>query len=315
MSNIRTYFQKDLSALETFIKIYKDSYPRNFGEMVQRAFPVFMMILGVLMLLHSIAESSTEWIGQFLTSGVIFVFGLALFLILRKKVYKSNPDVAKQKLERFERDYGRFPDIKQYVEKCNTDLTSAIKYKRKIKMIFYILFGGFFLVFSIKTVIGVTLRAKRSIERDNGKISNVIGNDGICAMLNIDGDTPLLRLTPLTSANNTGIKALTDTLEIYLSELSFDNETGSPRALSFINPGFNGLEPNDLIRLKITDKNGVPIPRCPDFLFTNNEKGIIKSNGFQLYEGTKHQNSFMMLQTLYYLQENKNDLRFKAEKI
>jgi hypothetical protein len=313
MDSVRIKFQRALSVVEERLREYKNSYPRNFGALIRTSFPASMVWLSILFFFDGFAGGSggEEWIGEFLISVVLFVFSGLMWGNTR---YLRNTKPPESAVEALEKDFGEYPDVQKYIQKCKTDLDTAVKRKTRNKRIFNI---GFYGIMSVMTVLyfgNFLVTFITEINADEN-VCNTNGHDGMRKLLELDRHTPLLRLKPLETNNGENIKTATETFDVYLQDF-YKNESGGMRMLAAVSPVIQGAESGGMYRVTITEADGRAVKRCPRFSFSADEcGGRISSYAFCYDNKSGKQNKFMTVQTLLYLQENQDKLRFSVEKL
>ena len=314
MTTTKTTFQEDMSELEGLLSGYKDSYPTNLGSMVRVNLPVFMIVLGVMMFVGAFVDSDNDFgRGACVVSPAMVIVGV--FLRWRKMFtfedIDMDPSEMEQKIATAEGNYAQYPDVCNYLKQFNGAFSAEKQRKNKIRWIFRILFFGFFVLYAVKLVVDFSSKPLYSTYEgmhNEGRYSDVLA---------AKHDFPFLNITPYKSAISDSVKVNTDTLHVFIGYKIDD----AKYYLTTKCPDISGYGSDDIFRLKITDENGRPIPRCPTFVFKIKEKQWetertpeIKSADFQ-YTSNLDDNALQTLETLRYLQANKEHLRFIVEKI
>ena len=314
MNPIRTKFKAQSTELELLLANYKNSHPKNFSSMVRAGLSVVMIILAVLLAFDGMFDGQDdESMAFFMVSGVLLIFGVVMYVKFNsKQIPEGNAAFVLGKINTMQNDFKTYPDVQNYVEKCRNDLSAAQNRKKKIKSIYYIIFGGFLAVFGLKVLIVSAMNFANEMSEDCAY--NKSTWDGFCKILNLKTNVPFLSLKPLKSDVSDGIKLETQTFEVFLDEFYSDG-SGSMRVLSAMKPVLSGCHHGEMFRLSITDENGKPVERCPRFSFSAEKTGVISSYAFCYDVKEKKQNTFQTLQTLRYLQANQGKLRFEVEKL
>ncbi len=314
MATTKTTFQKDMAELESFLSGYKDSYPTNLGSMVRVNLPVFMIVLGVMMFVGAFVDSDNDFgRGACVVSPAMVIVGV--FLRWRKMTTFEDIDMdtstMKQKIAAAESNYAQYPDVCNYLKQFNGAFSAEKQRKNKIRWIFRIMFFGFFILYAVKivaTFITEPLYSTYDGMQNEGNYSTILEGKN---------SFPFLNITPFKSAISDSAKVETDTLHVFIGQ-----EIGAGNYYLMTKcPDISGYGSDDIFRLKITDENGRPIPRCPTFVFKIKEKQWetertpeIKSAVFQ-YTSNLNDNALQTLETLRCLQANRKHLRFLVEKI
>ena len=305
MNENRTYFQNVSIELEDLLKQYKNEYPRNIGAMVRSSFPMFLILLAIFFFAYCLVNMSmtTVIIGG-LISPVLLVFGIKL----KKKgasenknnsLLRNNIKEAKAKIE----NYREYPDVKKYLEQFDLQIAETDRAKKHIRRNFKLL---------VVAVIAVALAAfMYSLFNDSlfvkGNIRNESAGD-YCMILNIDETTPFLSLKQLDSNKSGDVDVQITTADFYIKGISSTSLLLSEMKVS-------GVSSEDLLRLVITDTDGVPVARCPKFLFSASNTNAINSEVFCPDPKNGESYKFETLNTLKFMHDNKANLRFVVEKV
>lgn len=316
MNPIRVKFKAQSSGLETLLESYKNSHPKNFSAMIRAGLPIFMILFSVIFAIDSLTNgASDEAIANLLVSTVLFFFGLVMYVKFYRYLPKDDSSDAEKNIDTMITDFKEYPDVQNYVKKCHGDLLKEKAHKRKIKISYYIIFGGFLAVWGLRILIGLCVNFSHFLKEDSDEaVFNSKTWDGFFVALDLKEDIPFLSLKPLKKNISANIKLATETFDIYLGDYT-DKSARTIRVLSAMTPEISGGDKTDFFRITITDKNGRPIERCPRFSFSGSTSGIISTYAFCYDVDSKMQCSFQTLQVLRYLQANKDDLRFVVEKI
>ena len=311
MKQIKTTFHNNLSDWEHLLAEYKKSYPKNFGALVRNYLPSFMMLFGVMMFINSFTDSEAilQQAPCFI-SPVLFIFGL--FLYLKKYNTPATPQTTEptmqQCIAKAEATYSKYPDVMEYLKQYRASVDAVTKRKKNIKRYFLIAFWGFFVVYGV-------IIASQFVHNFNNKLRNVAAEDNVCRILELEDDVPFLTLTPYKTDIADGIKLETKSLDIFLFS-KYESQTSGGfnlRAFTARKPKISGG--SGKFRLIITDENGNFIHRCPYFVFdTSNDDEVIQSGFLQYDTKDLRFNGLQTIETLRYLQDNKEHLRFIVEK-
>jgi hypothetical protein len=271
-----------------------------------------MIWLGILMGIHSIkgGTGSQNWIGEFLISGVLCVFGLVVKLKTRKNY--SDYDPPKENIESMKKEFEQYPDVKKYIQKCETELNAEKKHKTRIKLLYNIFFIGSFILLTGYVITDFGLTVYHEIGNKN---CNTISHDEITKILDLDAETPFLSLQPVTTTIDNNTKIENKKLDFYLSNYYSNNLNESVRVLRIQKPEIEGSQNGEMFRITITEPDGRPVTRCPRFSFSAESSPYISTYMFCYLLQFNRQNRFQTIQTLRYLQKNKDNLRFLVEKI
>ena len=317
----KEYFQTKSMELENLLKEYKNQYPKNIGALVRNFFPIFLIILSVLaplMILYTVVQQSMGlWIAAIFVAPVMFVFGMIL-IFKNKREQKADPtilpriDGVRQQIE----PYTQYPDVKNYLDQYNAQITETDNAKRQFKKKFRIGLAVFFLVFILVFIalpfIVVAIETSGSTHGTNES------NYGLLNVIGVEKDQPFLSLTPMQKEIYPGCKIASDTVHFYY----YDN-VGVHLTIHEIE--FENADHKDVFRLTVTDKNGVPVAGCGKFVFTTiidvalglkSEMFCVdRENESDTRLGGYNPNNFKAFETARYLRAHKDDLTFIIEKI
>ncbi|MBQ5453677.1 MAG: hypothetical protein IIU03_04290 [Bacteroidales bacterium] len=316
MNPVRVKFKAESSYLETLLSEYKNSYPKNFSEMVRTGLPLFMIVFSMMLGVNFFVNGSgDESVGFAMVGMVLFVFGIVLYAKFAKIIQKGDNAFVRKKIDTLQNDFKAYPDVKNYAAKCSDELTAAEKHKSKIKTVYYCVFGGFLLLFGCYILWGAAKGFSRFLDTDSGKaVYNKVDFNGYFVCLNLKEDVPLLSVKPLKNEISDGIKLEDGKLDVFLTDF-YKEPDGSVCNLSAMKPAISGAENSDKFRLVLTYQDGKPVERCPKFYFDGAKGGIISTGAFCIDMVSKKQNRFQALQTLRYIQANSERLRFLVEKM
>ena len=307
MKQIKTTFHNNLSNWEHLLAEYKKSYPKNFGALTREYLPGFMMLLFINSFTDSVALVQQA---PCFISPALFVFGLLLYIKKYKTTDTTQTSEAtmQQCISEAEATYSNYPDVMEYLRQYRASVAAVTKRKKNIKRYFLIAFWGFFVVY------GATI-ALQFVHNYDNKLRNVATQDNICRILELEDDVPFLTLTPYTTDIADGIKLETKSLDIFLYS-QYESETSGGfdlREFTARKPKISGG--SGKFRLIITDENGNFIHRCPYFVFdTTDDNEVILSGFLQYYSEVLRENSLQTIETLRYLKDNQEHLRFIVEK-
>ncbi|MBR4324012.1 MAG: hypothetical protein IKP73_00640 [Bacteroidales bacterium] len=320
MESLKTQFQADLTAIEGLLAQLKNSYPQNIGTPFRRCLPYFLMLLSICMIID--AFSGDEVISKLpcCISPVLLFFAIVLW----NKMYGGpgsssqdtsfNADELHEKISYVETKYAEYPDVNSFVQQFKAAVAFEQKRKRKISLIFWLCFCGFFVLY------GVKIYYDFSKSSDKG-LRNISTSDNYYRVLNLEDKVPFLQIKPLKTDIADGIRLESDHIDVYLhyywgEEIVVEKDTSHDRrALRILTPKIAGSKFSDKYRITITDETGKPISGCPDFVFVEeDDRQIICSSDFSFYAySDKYQ--FQALYTLKYLQDHQEHLRFLVEKL
>ena len=304
METTKTKFQALLSEIERLLEDVKNAYPKNYGEMIQRGMKYFVPIAAVAVLINIIFASHY---GIYLLYGIIYApLIVVLLYLIHKKINSGNAKYAdSSELEREIRaakdEFGEYPDVVNYLDKTYESINVVMAEKNRITNVGAAIFFVLILTATIFTLVRVN--------NYQNNYSKYI--DECEAVLDINSKKTLARILPFKTEVTDSIQFPADRLNIYGFYGFLYN------GLSIETPNFiyaDGYYPeNDLYLLTITDLNGNPVPKCPDFYFESLRSERVEvitwfnqnSNGYH-YEA---------LRLFLSIKENQDSLRFVVEKL
>lgn len=316
MDKNKEYFQNKSIELESLLREYKNQYPKNVGALVRNFFPIFIIILSVIAPMLTLFAVVTFSIGFLMmvviVAPILLIFGIVLYC-KNKKEKKADPTIMPRinALKQQIAPYTEYPDVKNYLDKFDSQITETDNAKKKYRKTFRWMLVAFFSVFILLAIVVPII----VIGHDMGRTVNESTND-IIEVLGIDEGKPFLSLTPLHKQVYEGCSITSDTVHFYICD-----NVGT--VLKFQNIAFDNADHLDVFRLIITDKNGVPVAGCGKFVFKTliGEASLVNSEDFcpemVLSYSTKEAatNQFKAIETCRYLRDHKEDLSFIVERI
>ena len=159
MSQMKTEFLNDMEHLESLLEKYKKSFPNNFGSMTRVYFPWFVLLLGIVMLIHSfcIGSRSGEHNMMVVSScGVAPVMiALGVILLTRNKggfASVIGKDMFHSQIISVEKKYAEYSDVMAYIQQLKDVFAIEHKRKKTINKKFWCFFWLFFAVYVAKVV-------------------------------------------------------------------------------------------------------------------------------------------------------------------
>ena len=128
----RTDFMLAMTRLEGELADFQRKYPVNYGEMFRRYFG--LVIISIAVCLGIMGDGSYDFY-----TVVVFV-GIAGMMIFFKR-FDLNLEHAEatelnNQFSQLNKDYGEYPDVKQYLKEFRDRATAAITKKRRTKQVF-----------------------------------------------------------------------------------------------------------------------------------------------------------------------------------
>ena len=315
MKQDKTQFHEKMGRWESdFADFKKNVFPKNYGAMASKYLPVFLILMSIML---PFTTTRVNFI-LFIIKPVMFITGVVLCLKWTRNIQGNNLTTVnylqlQKHISAAEHNYSMYPDVMEYLKKFKTSVEAEQKHKKNIKRNFWIMFFGFFVIFTLLLHIYNNYR--------QGKLYNHVVLDRISNVLELEPDVPFLILKPYKTNIDDSIKIESKNLSLYLDhtyvrdKLIYETKSGTVHYLKTKRPIVYGSKGD--LRLTITDENGNPIPRCPCFVYDpNGGKEIINSEYF-LYTSNVFDDlsDLQTLETLRCLQANQEHLRFLVEKI
>ena len=312
MDPIKIQFQNDMPRWEQLLADFKNGYPNTTGAMIRKNFPIFMILLGVLLAFWGNSGFEDRNYALCMIAPVLIFFGVLLFIKLHQRMPNADATAARNALAADTAKYAMYPDVRNYIDRLKSDLEQEDTRKKQIRKRFNFVFWGILAVMVI--VVAVNFYDTYD-KQNNGTLFNWESNDHFCKLLELSTNTPLLQIKPLTTEVGNGLKTDGSTLQVYLGYFSYQSDEKQRwRALEALSPAIYGDDVSGKFRLTITDENGKAIRKCPFFVFSAGDRKIRTSHFCTSLDGTKP-NEFETLQTLRYLQTNKDRLLYVVEKL
>lgn len=315
MNAKKTQFQEDMTAMERMLANYKNAYPQNVGALVRRNLANFMLALSILLFVYSFTNYEGVEIGPCLIAPVLFVF--AGFMYTKDYGRENRGDISglKQCVSQSKMKYQEYPDVQNYLQVLNDDMQAEYNRKTNLQKKFKMVFWGIVIGLGAYTAYGIY--DSFSHYNDSSLKYNKDSNDKFRKILDLKTNEPFLVIKPLRTQINDSLELDGSPLNVYFDYFQNDPDKPRFRALGAPIPKIKGIwRGKEVLRLFITDLDGKPIKRCPGFWFVAKyDETEIISKGFDYSFDVKEQNEFQMTQTLRYLQDNKENLRFMVEKV
>ena len=309
MNENKTYFQRVAAMLETLLKQYKNVYPKNYGDIIRNFFPAFLMILSPFIFLYLFVGSVSmgSILVGFFVPPVLFLFGFLLRRFNEREHGDKSDLLPKiQDLKQQLTGFCEYADVENYLVQFDRELLIVTKNRNRRLKIFNIAKITTIAVCIIAVVVSINCQASDT-ELKNSKDLN-----DFYELLDMKKDEPFLTLLPLKTKISDGYEVLTSPVDFYFSGVSDNHLTIDMLEISGTGSG------EEVFRVVITDKNGVPVSRCPQFIIEGYETVVgswIKSETFCYDLTHQKQNNFEAFQVLKFLSENKQNLRFVVEKV
>ncbi len=303
MNNFKTQFQSDSVHLERLMTEYKTGYPNNLGAMFRQNIYVLLLVCAVLMFFFGYGALG------------ICMLLITFWMRIKETIDRSNyadPTKLKQATERAESKYNEYPDVRDYLAKLRAEWQTVRKHKILTIIVFYVLVAGFFAaqiayMSKHKSEAGVVFflqNMDRKIDGDFVRELFASQKNHLHLMLDLQPEKPLCKISPLHTELADGIKVEAVPIDLYVGDAQLVADT----------PTITGNVSGGTFRMRITDINGMPLRKCPALVFAAGDKQAA-SNFYRFASGEKKINTFEALQTLRYIRNNQENLRFLVERI
>ena len=314
MNAKKTQFQEDMSNMERILANYKNAYPQNVGALVRRNLANFMLVLSILLFVYSFTNYEGVEMGPCMIAPVLFVFAGFMYTKDYGHEYRGDLSGLMQSISQAKEKYKEYPDVQNYIQKFDDDFHAEFKRKSRIQNRFKMVFWGILIGLGTYTVYGVYDSFNH--HNDSSLKYNKDSKDKFRKILDMKTNEPFLVIKPLRTKITDSLELDGSPLNVYFDYFQNDN---APifRALGAPMPKFKGSwHGNEVLRLFITDLDGNLISRCPGFWFVaKHDATDITSRSFEFSFNVDEQNEFQMTQTLRYLQDHRDSLRFVVEPV
>ena len=292
METTKTKFQTLLSEMESLLENFKNAYPKNYGDILQRWMPFLMLMVAVLAAVNlHYTPNDTLIFGAGFVPFVVFF----LFLKYHKRHIRVDYTELERKIITAKEEYGEYPDAVKYLNKTYEVFTAETAHKKHMKKVMNTVIWGLFAIATIVTIIRIN---HFHLLRDEFDL-----------VLDVQ-EKPLTSIKPLTTKAANNIKLPAGKLNLYCGSVWY-------RPLEIETPDFiyadGNNSGNNYYLITITDQDGNPIPKCPDFYFNSFNSGHIEA--IPRFHLKNHLNSVESLQLMFFIQENADNLRYVVEKL
>ncbi len=305
MENNKSYFQRVSTNLEMLLSQYKNQYPQNYGTLIRDFFPLLLITIPILVFFYGVFYKLNERgaIMAVLVGPVFLIFGIVL-LFRKNKECNSDSGVVKKinSLKSQLTEYSNYPDVKQYLEKFDSQKDEVVNKKNKMlsrfkifKILYFVFVGVLCIYWFVAGFLGMN-------ELKNEYSSNFFH------VLELKEKSPFLVLKPLKTKVEQSVDIITPQIDIFLIGTT-------DKCLTIKKLQISNADNDKFFRLMITDENGKPVSQCPKFVFSGGQNEKINSLPICFDKKKKEQNDFMALQLLKYLQDNEKKLYFVVEQI
>jgi len=316
MKQDKTQFHEKMGKWESDFADFKNNvFPKTYGQMVNKYLPVFLILMSFTLLVYAVIIVNLL---LFFISLLMLITGVVLSFKWDRKIKGNNFTPAnylnlQKQISAAEHNYSVYPDVMEYLKKFKTSVEAEQRHKKSIKRYFWIIFCGFFVIFTL--LLHIYNNNRHWLLRNNAVF------DSFSKVLELEDDVPFLILKPYKTNIDDSIKIESKNLSVYLDYTTVSWVKGKSKRMCDMRylktklPIVLGGTGN--LRLTITDEYGNPIPRCPCFVYDpNGGKEIINSEYFLYTPSVSNDLSELQsLLTLQYLQVNQEHLRFIVEKI
>jgi len=150
MAQIKMEFHEDMDKLESLFEKYKKSYPTNYGEMARETLPWFVLLLGILMLIHSSCLYGRLYGENVLvvSSCVVAPFMICIGVMMLRSTggthssgnYEMGTRSLNQLISSAKKKYADYPDVMEYLAQLKAVYDVEIKRKKTLKIKFWLVF-------------------------------------------------------------------------------------------------------------------------------------------------------------------------------
>lgn len=292
-------FQDKIKLIELGLSEYKSSFPKNYGDAFRDKVMLFCIAFASYCILSPVAFFNVT------TAMLSFMVGLPMLIISIKYYDKSSTDYYTYRQVQLNcnslKQLDEYPDVKNYLEGLQTELSSAQKSKKRYLRATNILFWCF--------VAALTALLVRSFINDNTFIrddfENIHSGDNcgdfteIAPYFHLENKKPFVSIQPF-DANLTPNNA--DLFIVNLNTGSGNQADDCLAGFRFAVPEIKGASTNKDYLLRITDKDGNPSELS--FKFNTGDKYI---------EQHIARTEKPALNICYYLYTHANELRYTVE--
>ncbi|MBO7463951.1 MAG: hypothetical protein J6T96_15300 [Bacteroidales bacterium] len=316
MEATKTKFQVLLTEIERLLEDFKNAYPKSYGAMILRRIPVFMLIMAVLWTIFILYSRYNELVDNAWIALVILIY---LFFKCYRKTTPADSAPLEQKIQDAKDEFGEYPDVLDYLEKTAGEIAAEKARKKHINIVVKRIFGGVITVAAVITAFQVfnaySILSHNISDNAYGIVSDRMlfswhSNDIFYRVLECEpDDDTFLSLQPLKTQVSDTIYLLPQNYSMSYTESS-TKEVMLGGITPFMRTPNIALwdypyENEKLFLVTITDLNGNPVPKCPDFLHRS----------YHEYSTIPVHSETEKLRLLYYLQENQDSLRFVVEEL
>jgi hypothetical protein len=304
MENHKTLFQQISTSMEAALERYKNQYPKNIGQIVRHNFGKIVVVSVCFIIMVCLFSMSMK-LGLFMMAGTpgILIFTLLLASCSKDEDTQKSGDLQTiQKLKSKMASLLSYPDVSKYCEGFNAKVDEATAQKEAIQKRFrdFVMYG------SVSMVVIIGLLIIRGFFISGQMNSNSLPDD--------DDDISIKEKMELSLLHDLGINqgetfCTLQPLQPDRPALQFCYTEYTEQAydvrymLTVSNPEDLCLEDEDYC-ITITYSDGLPVPRCPKFMFSGPACRKIKSEDFD----------FQYVRVLKLLKEHQMDLRYDLGK-
>ncbi len=311
MEATKTKFQVLLTEIERLLEDFKNAYPKSYGAMILQRTPVFMLIMAVLWTIFILYSRYNELVDNAWIALVILIY---LFFKCYKKTTPADSAQLEQKIQDAKDEFGEYPDVLDYLEKTAGEIAAEKARKKHINIAVKRIFGGVITVAAVITAFQVfnaySILSHHKSDEAYGLVSDRMlfswsSNDIFYRVLECEpNDETFLSLQPLKTQVSDTIYLLPQKYSMIYSKEA--NMLGEIKPfMQTPNIALWDYPYEKLFLVTITDLNGNPVPKCPDFLLRS----------YYAYSTIPVHSETEKLRLLYYLQENQESLRFVVEEL
>ena len=303
MNENKSYFQRVSTIMENTLYTYKSLEPNNFGSLVRGFFPKFLIILSIVLAFYGICSYNFE---VFFASPAFLIFGIILYFFDQKHVKFNFNGVIFNKLENLKSQinvFGKYPDVKNYFTKFDSQVQETTQRKKKLQTKFNIFKYSVYAI-----LLGVVIYSF-SLINFSEKLRNENDLRKFYTIFNLKADEPFLKLKPLKTS-------ISESLQIESPEIELFINGNTSHFLIIKELKITNAKPTDIFRVMITDKDAKPVHSMLKFTFKGDQTQKIWIVNPVYYDRQSHYTiCFHEFKVYKYLKEHEKDLYFIVEKL
>lgn len=284
MINKETIRQR-INYTESLLQAYKNEYPKNISDCWRKRAPFLIIALATILPFAFLTTTSVILLLLAVVPIIVIICIIEIIMCMAKYRRKEKTRTAITDSLANLNEYMDYSDVRQYCEKTNTAVDNLNSQKKKMRSKANTI--------SILTIVGSIVFSLCSMILPAAFNTNTNFNMDFLGFNNLD----TFEAQYLKSGNvDVATEKCTFRMENYLLNNKENDEYGCFR-LRATNLDIRGVKDDDILIMKITDKDGVPKAFVPEFIFNGSRlktgKGVISApqdetiNPFENYEALK----------------------------